>query len=84
MTPQERTALVEAVIGLATAGLMVAALTYGPDILAYARAAWARQFAPPLPMFPLNELAVSEFRAGLAGPVYTATCTGWEHENSDA
>jgi hypothetical protein len=77
VTPQARAQLVEAVISLATTVLLLAALRYGPDLLTAVRARCAR----PLPPGE-DELAVSDFRAGLAGPVqadqWAAERWGWD------
>lgn len=77
MSPRTRVALIEAAISLATTILLLAALRYGPDLAVAARARFTRPAAPGE-----DELAVSDFRAGLAGPQgpdqWEAERWGWD------
>jgi len=69
MSPHVRVLLIEAAITITTGVVLYGAVAYGPELAAAGLAAWRRYNAPPLPMFPLNEPAVSDFRASLGEPI---------------
>ena len=61
-----------------SAGALLLAMRYGPQLAAAGRAALARyQGQGQPPGGPADELTVSEFRAGLAGPMNPKQ---WENE----
>ena len=67
MTPAARAALAEAATVLA----LLLLIEYGPELTAAARHGWARWGAPAATARAASEseLEVSDFRAGLAGPI---------------
>lgn len=66
MTPAARAVLVEAGITIGTGVALWALLQYGPGAIDSAVAAWKGWNAPTLAA-AVDELAVSDFRAGLSG-----------------
>ena len=81
MNPRARAVLIEAGITIGTGVALWALMAYGPDAVQAGISAWRKFTAPPLPMFELNELAVSDFRATIPGAQIpdklTAENWGW-------
>jgi hypothetical protein len=71
VSPRTRAVVIEAAITIGTGMALWALMQYGPTAVDAAVSAWKGWSNPPAPppMFQLDELAVAEFRATLAGPV---------------
>jgi hypothetical protein len=69
VNPRVKVVLIEAAVTIGTGVALWALMQYGPAAVDAAAAAWRGYTAAP-PAVPLiSELDVSEFTAGLAGPI---------------
>jgi hypothetical protein len=79
VSPRTRAALAEAAISLVTMAVFLGVVRYGPDLATAARLLVSRRRPAALAE---DELAVSDFRMGLGGPVrpdqWTAENWGWD------
>jgi hypothetical protein len=69
VNPRVKVVLIEAGVTVATGVALWLLVEYAPAGVAAAGSAWRSWRAPALPMVEMNEPAISEFRASLAGPM---------------